>query len=84
MYGEHGLLGYLWASDEENAASFEPRDVGDEESCRAGLLWLDRLRSAHDRGLLPSRALAELADLTDGNRLDMLGLPMLRRLASEG
>ncbi|MGW1188978.1 hypothetical protein [Streptomyces sp. NPDC002559] len=84
VHGEHGLLGYLWASDAENAASFEPRDVGDEESCRAGLLWLDRLRSAHDRGLSPSRALAELADLTDDSRLDTLGLPMLRRLGSEG
>ncbi|MET9922674.1 hypothetical protein ABZZ04_37280 [Streptomyces sp. NPDC006435] len=84
VHGEHGLLGYLWASDAENAASFEPRDVGDEESYRAGLLWLDRLRSAHDRGLLPSRALTELAGLTDDSRLNTLGLPMLRELASEG
>ncbi|WP_327367525.1 hypothetical protein [Streptomyces sp. NBC_01217] len=80
--GEHGLLGYLWASDAENAASFEPRDIGDEESYAAGLLWLDRLRSTHDRGLSPSQALAELANLTDDNRPKTLSLPMLRELAS--
>ncbi|MFF8713746.1 hypothetical protein ACF07T_20270 [Streptomyces sp. NPDC015184] len=84
VHGEHGLLGYLWASDAENAASFEPRDVGDEESYEAGLLCLDRLRSAHDRGLPPSRVLTELAGLTDDSRLNTLGLSMLRELASEG
>ncbi|WP_455431588.1 hypothetical protein [Streptomyces gelaticus] len=84
VHGEHGLLGYLWASDAENAASFEPRDVGNEECYEVGLLWLDRLRSAHDRGLSPSQALAALADLTDGNGLDTLSLPTLRKLASGG
>ncbi|MGY3058030.1 hypothetical protein ACVWZD_002275 [Streptomyces sp. TE3672] len=68
----------------ENAASFEPRDVGDEESYQAGLLWLERLRSAHDRGLSPSQALAALADLTDGSGLDTLGLPALHKPASGG
>ncbi|MCM2413997.1 hypothetical protein [Streptomyces sp. RKAG290] len=55
VLGEHGLLGYLWASDAEEAASFEPRDVGDDETYQSGLLWLDRLRSAHDRGLTPPK-----------------------------
>ncbi|MFE6554866.1 hypothetical protein ACFVHS_41775 [Streptomyces sp. NPDC057746] len=57
------VLGYLWASDAENAASFEPRDVGDDATYRIGLTWLERLRSAYDRGLLPSDALAELSAL---------------------
>ncbi|MER5746509.1 hypothetical protein ABT097_24945 [Streptomyces sp. NPDC002225] len=82
VHGQHGLLGYLWASDAENAASFEPCDVGDEESYRSGLLWLDRLRSAYDRGLSPSQALASLADLTDVSGLDTLGLSTLRKRAS--
>ncbi|MFI6723547.1 hypothetical protein [Streptomyces atratus] len=65
--GEHGVLGYLWASDAENAASFEPLDAADEEGYKAGLLWLERLRSAYDRGLAPSEALRRLADLPDEN-----------------
>ncbi|MFJ4623147.1 hypothetical protein [Streptomyces sp. NPDC088812] len=59
------VLGFLWASDDENAASFEPRDVGDDATYRAGLVWLERLRAAHDRGLSPSAALAELSGLPD-------------------
>ncbi|MFF7578216.1 MULTISPECIES: hypothetical protein [unclassified Streptomyces] len=83
VHGEHGVLGYLWASDTENAASFEPRDVEDDESYTAGLQWLDRLRSAHDRGLSPSQALAELAGLTENNKPGTLGLASLRGIASK-
>ncbi|MDG9721110.1 hypothetical protein [Streptomyces sp. DH24] len=63
--GEHGLLGHLWASDAENAASFEPLDVGDDAMYRAGPVWLERLRAAHDRGLPPSTALIELSAMPD-------------------
>lgn len=59
VLGERGLLGYLWASDAENAASFEPRDV--DETYRVGLRALDRLRAAHDEGLTPSDALRQLS-----------------------
>jgi hypothetical protein len=62
--GEGGrLLGHLWASDPENAASFEPEDVGEDVTYHAGLVWLERLRAAHDRGLSPSAALAELSTM---------------------
>jgi hypothetical protein len=63
--GQIPVLGYLWASDSEKAASFEPRDVGDDVTYRAGLVWLERLRFAHDRGLSPSAALAELSAMPD-------------------
>ncbi|WP_414504792.1 hypothetical protein [Streptomyces sp. NEAU-L66] len=81
---EHGVLGYLWASDAENGASFEPRDLNDEEKYKASLSWLKRLRSAHDRGLSPSQALAELAGLAEGERPIVIELDRLRELASEG
>ncbi|AZM90402.1 hypothetical protein [Streptomyces sp. W1SF4] len=58
--GPQEVLGYLWASDAEGAASFEPRDAADLDAYRAGLVWLDRLQAAYDRGLSPSVALAEL------------------------
>jgi len=85
------VLGYLWASDAENAASFEPRDVGDDVTYRAGLVWLDRLRSAHDRGLSPSEALAELSTLPEENGAGQVdatsearttGLPALHEYAT--
>ncbi|WP_411148398.1 hypothetical protein [Streptomyces sp. A30] len=91
--GHAAVLGYLWASDFENAASFEPRDVGDDVTYRAGLVWLERLRSAHDRGLSPSAALAELSAMPDekgAGRVDpasepcIVGLDSLRELASGG
>lgn len=63
--GDQGILGHLWASDEENAASFEPLDVADDLAYQAGLVWLDRLRAAHDRGLSPSAALSEMSTLAD-------------------
>ncbi|MBA5226011.1 hypothetical protein [Streptomyces griseoaurantiacus] len=61
----HGLLGYVWASDGENAAGFEPTDVGDDLVYRAGLVWLERLQRAHGRGLTPEAALEELSGLLD-------------------
>ncbi|MFF9512532.1 hypothetical protein ACF1BU_38730 [Streptomyces sp. NPDC014724] len=56
----HDVLGYLWASDTENAASFEPCDAADVDGYQAGLIWLNRLQAAYDRGLPPSAALTEL------------------------
>ncbi|MDH6227254.1 hypothetical protein [Streptomyces sp. MJP52] len=55
------LLGHLWASDPDGAASFAPRDAAGEDGHRAGLVWLDRLRATRERGLSPSQALAELS-----------------------
>jgi hypothetical protein len=63
--GSGEVLGYLWVSDAENAASFEPLDVGDDATYRAGLVWLERLRAAHERGLPPPTALAELSAMAD-------------------
>ncbi|MFG2589187.1 hypothetical protein [Streptomyces sp. NPDC048438] len=80
--GKNGTLGYLWASDAEKAASFEPLDVGDDEVYFSGLTWLDRLRSAYDHGLSPGEALAELAGLSENHRANTLDLASLRELAN--
>ncbi|WP_258052665.1 hypothetical protein [Streptomyces sp. Ru73] len=53
------VLGYLWADDEE-AAAFEPRQAGGARAMNEGGFWLRRLRSAKERGLTSSQALAEL------------------------
>ncbi|UUU33480.1 hypothetical protein JIX56_28530 [Streptomyces sp. CA-210063] len=58
-----GVLGYLWASDADAAASFEPRAAADEEGRKAGLVWLDRLHESYERGLTPVQALAACAAL---------------------
>ncbi|GGP86146.1 MULTISPECIES: hypothetical protein [Streptomyces] len=73
-----GVLGYLWASEAEPAASFEPVDLDDDERYRAALAWLDRLRSAFDRGLSPSQALTELTGRSLDDAAGPLGLPELR------
>ncbi|MEU7331871.1 hypothetical protein [Streptomyces parvus] len=57
VYGVGEILGYLWASDTEGAASFEPRDKADLAGYLGGLVWLERLQGAFDRGLTPSAAL---------------------------
>ncbi|MFD4341622.1 hypothetical protein ACFWPP_31125 [Streptomyces anulatus] len=79
--GSRGVLGYLWASDAEQAASFEPQDVGDNESYQSGLAWLSRLRSAHDRGLSPSEALAELTAPLD-HEISTIDITSLKELTS--
>ncbi|UUU22578.1 hypothetical protein [Streptomyces sp. DSM 40750] len=58
-----GVLGYLWASDADAAASFEPREAADEEGRKAGLVWLERLHESYERGLTPVQALAACAAL---------------------
>ncbi|APU38480.1 MULTISPECIES: hypothetical protein [unclassified Streptomyces] len=57
---DRGVLGYLWASESEPAASFESLDLDDDERYRTALMWLNRLRSASDRELSPCQALTEL------------------------
>ncbi|MFD6182136.1 hypothetical protein [Streptomyces goshikiensis] len=81
--GEHRVLGYLWASDAEGAASFEPRDDAEEAGYKAGLLGLDRLRSAYARGLSPSQALDEVAGVVGAERPRSSDLASLRERASE-
>ncbi|MFG2338167.1 hypothetical protein [Streptomyces yangpuensis] len=79
----HGVLGYLWASETEPAASFEPLDLDDDERYRAALTWLDRLRSAFDRGLSPGRALAELTGRPLGATAGPVNLAVLRTRAED-
>ncbi|MGW2819042.1 hypothetical protein [Streptomyces sp. NPDC001415] len=57
------MLGYLWASNAEGAASFAPRDKADLLGYRAGLVWLARFQEAYDRGPSPMAALTEMGDL---------------------
>ncbi|MEV7024158.1 pentapeptide repeat-containing protein [Kitasatospora sp. NPDC093558] len=79
---DHGTLGYLWASDAEDGASFEPVDVDDEERYRAAHAWLGRLRSAHHRKLSPTQALTELTGRSPENTEGPVALATLRRLAA--
>ncbi|MFE6907372.1 hypothetical protein [Streptomyces erythrochromogenes] len=75
---DRGVLGYLWASETEPAASFEPLDLDDDERYRDALAWLDRLRSAFDRGLSPCRALTELTGRAPGDADGPVDLAELR------
>ncbi|MEI5523858.1 hypothetical protein WB401_32405 [Streptomyces brasiliscabiei] len=59
--GHGGVLGYLWASDADAAASFEPRDGAGEDGYKAGLVWLGRLQESYEHGLTPTEALTVCA-----------------------
>lgn len=62
VHGENEILGYLWASEAEGAASFEPHDDADLAGYHAGLAWLKKLHEAFGRGLTPSAALESFRD----------------------
>lgn len=64
VVGSAGLLGYLWASGSEGAMSFQPywpEDAG----YAAGLVWVDRISSAHANGMTPLEALESMANYPD-------------------
>ncbi|MEU9036490.1 hypothetical protein AB0D45_16515 [Streptomyces sp. NPDC048352] len=80
----HGVvLGYVWTSDAEAAASFEPRDAAGEEAFTVGHLYLERLSAACARGLSPSQALAELTAQMGTGKPRRVDLASLRELAGE-
>jgi hypothetical protein len=54
------VLGWVWASDEDDAAAWQPRQAGGPRAANEGGFWIRRLRDAKERGLLPSQAFAEL------------------------
>lgn len=58
-----GLLGYLWGSDAEDAAGFEPRPAVRGKALQASVAWMRALRQAKAQGIPPSQALTELAKL---------------------
>ncbi|MER6123625.1 DUF6508 domain-containing protein [Streptomyces sp. NPDC001795] len=66
---ERLVLGHVWAGDEDDAATYEPRKAGGPEAVNEGASWIGRLRNAKARGIRPSQALAELyADPEPGGR----------------
>ncbi|WP_414168313.1 hypothetical protein ACMATS_16640 [Streptoverticillium reticulum] len=83
------VLGYLWASDADDAAGFEPRSASGDAAFDAGAFWLQRLGDAKARGLSPTEALRELSAGSDveaghvipGMEADIASLDELRDLA---
>ncbi|MEU1185725.1 hypothetical protein ABZ464_50585 [Streptomyces sp. NPDC005820] len=62
------VLGYVWASDEDDAAAWEPRHAAGPRAYAEGGIWHARLEEAKERGLLPSQALDELLAGPEGNK----------------
>lgn len=87
-----GVLGYLWAADEEDSAGYEPRPAGGGDAFNAGSPWIMKLREAKARSLKPSQALAELSELpgdeqmgrvVPGSEAEAPSLAALTELASQ-
>jgi hypothetical protein len=51
------VLGYLWASESDDAAGYVKRASSGVEGLRAGALWRARLAEAKGEGLTPTQAL---------------------------
>ncbi|MFF5981695.1 hypothetical protein ACFY78_22885 [Streptomyces olindensis] len=54
------VLGYLWASDADDAAHYEPRKAGGPRAANEGGFWIRRLRERKARGLCPTQVLVDL------------------------
>lgn len=62
--GAGGLLGYLWASDQEDAAGFTSTPAAGDEGRNAAVFWYQQLRQMRRDGHSPSQALGMLAGLS--------------------
>ncbi|MFF7307525.1 hypothetical protein [Streptomyces sp. NPDC008137] len=61
-------LGYVWGSDEDDAATWVPREAAGGRALAETGHWHARLQDAKERGLLPSQALEEMLSNPEGNR----------------
>ncbi|MFB7598791.1 hypothetical protein [Streptomyces sp. NPDC056160] len=61
-------LGYVWASDEDDAAAWVPRKAAGGRALAEGGHWHARLQEAKGQGVAPSRALADMLSSPEGNR----------------
>ncbi|MEU6353995.1 type VII secretion system-associated protein [Streptomyces sp. NPDC047072] len=70
-----GILGALFASDAEGAVDMITRPELDPDASNSGVFWLKLRRSAKQRGLAPTEALAEMARQEGGYPLPGRVLP---------
>lgn len=61
-------LGYLWASDVDNAAGWVDRGAAGAAGWNAGTPWLGRLAASKAAGRTPGEALRDLAELPGDER----------------
>jgi hypothetical protein len=87
-----GIIGYLWAADDEDAAGYEPRPALGGDAFNAGVPWVMKLREAKARRLRPSQALAEFSKLrgdeemgrvVPGSQAEAPNLAALKELAGQ-
>jgi hypothetical protein len=86
-------IGYVWANDEDDAASWLDRKDISPASYNEGMLWTLWLRDAKARGIAPSEALAELmrvstvdganSRVVPGSLTEIPDVEILRALARE-
>lgn len=57
---DSGVLGYLWACDESDAAGYEHRRSAGAAAVTASAFWRRKLRGPKAVGLPPSQAIAQL------------------------
>src|SRR5690625_2076186 len=73
LYRSPTVIGYLWASDSENARGYVPRPAAGAPAWRAEQWWIRHAVDAADRSLSPTQALRARIGLPEapvGGRLD--------------
>ncbi|ORT59281.1 hypothetical protein [Streptomyces sp. CB03238] len=76
------VIGYLWASDVDDAAGYEPRTPAGDDAVDAGPTWLTRLSDAKNRGLSPTQALRDLSAWPDDSQAGAIVPASLRQASS--
>ncbi|MFF0968221.1 hypothetical protein ACWDQO_32990 [Streptomyces sp. NPDC003703] len=61
-------LGYVWASDEDDAAAWVPCAAAGGRALAEGGHWHARLQDSKGQGVPPSQALADMFAHPEGNR----------------
>ncbi|WP_207456625.1 hypothetical protein [Desertivibrio insolitus] len=57
------VRGWVWISDDDDAAGYVPRRAAGDEGFRTGVAWVGLLASAYEDGLSPRAALQRYAAL---------------------
>jgi hypothetical protein len=59
------VMGYLWASETDDAAGFVARARAGDDGLNVSVAWVERLRSARAQGLGPLQALRRWVDAAE-------------------
>ncbi|WP_147441660.1 hypothetical protein [Mycetocola lacteus] len=76
------LVGFVWFSDEENAAGYTSIASNDVVSGRAGIVWVRKIDEGCAQGITPSARFAELLDIDMPEQFGHIAADSVQRIES--